>query len=132
MPMSSPFDALIDDLIAVQQQRATQTPSRDTASRSARHAAEAQRNRRMTRPQPQRRLAKAAAILPAPNFEAIAARQDKIAADLEQTRIQAQRDAIREHLRTLRAAAKAGRLTAHQACLLDVYRGQAAAMGLQP
>ena len=126
MPMSSPFDALLDDLAAVQAQRT----SRDTASRIARHAAEAQRNRRMQQHRPLRK----SAPLPdyAPDWEGLQARQDKIAADLEQTRIQAQRDAIREHLRTLRAAAKAGRLTAHDAALLDVYTGQALAMGLQP
>ena len=77
---------------------------------------------------------KKAAPLPdyAPDWEGLQARQDKIASDLEQSRVQAQQDAIREHLATLAAAAKAGRLTAHQACLLDVYRGQAAALGLQP
>ena len=129
--MPSPFDALIDDLMAVQALRTTQTPQRDTVSRIARHAAEARRNRRMA--QQPRRLAKAAPVdQPAPNFEAIAARQERIAQDLERSRIAAQQDAIRAHLATLAAAAKAGRLTAHQACLLDVYRGQALSLGLTP
>ena len=129
----SPFDALIDDLAALQAQRATQAPTPDAASRNARHAHEAQRNRRMQQ-QPPRRLAKAA---PPPDYRkpdwaGLQARQDKIAAEMEQARLQAQQDAIREHLSVLRQAAQAGRLTAHQICLLDVYAGQAAAMGLQP
>ena len=83
--------------------------------------------------QPPRRLVKAAPLPDyTPDWDGLAARQDKIASDLEQTRIEQQQDAIRAHLATLAAAAKAGRLTAHQACLLDVYRGQAAALGLQP
>ena len=132
MPMSSPFDALIDDLMAVQALRTTQPPSRDTASRSARHAAEAQRNRRMAQ-QPSRRLAKSAPPpYRAPDWDGLAARQEQIAASLEQSRQQAQQDAIRAHLATLRQAAKSGRLTAHQICLLDVYRGQALSLGLEP
>ena len=132
MPMSSPFDALIDDLMAVQQQRATQTPDHASAARSARHAAEAQRNRRMAQ-QPSRRLAKAAPPpYRAPDWDSLSARQEQIAADLEQSRLQAQQDAIRAHLATLQQAAKSGRLTAHQICLLDVYTGQALAMGLTP
>ena len=127
----SPFDALLDDLIAVQERRTTQPPSRDTAARSARHAAEAQRNRRMA----QQRPLKKSAPLPdyrAPDWEGLQARQDKIAAEMEQARIHAQRDAIRAHLATLRQAAKSGRLSAHQICLLDVYRGQALSLGLEP
>ena len=132
--MPSPFEELLNDLAAVQALRTTQTPQRDTVSRIARHAAEAQRNRRMTRPQPQRRLAKAAPLpdYRAPDWDSLSARQDKIAAEMEQTRIEQQQNAIRAHLSVLRQAAQAGRLTAHQACLLDVYRGQAAALGLQP
>ena len=120
--MSSPFELLLEDLAAVQALRTTQTPSRDTASRAARHAAEAQRRLRKSAPLPYR----------APDWDGLAARQEQIAAGMEQSRQQAQQDAIRAHLATLAAAAKAGRLTAHQACLLDVYRGQAAALGLQP
>ena len=122
----SPFDALLDDLAAIQAQRT----SRDAAARNARHAHESQRNRRM---QPPRRLAKAAPVpYRAPDWDSLSARQNAIAADLEQSRIQAQRDAIRAHLATLQQAAKAGRLTAHQICLLDVYRGQALSLGLEP
>ena len=128
----SPFDELLDDLIAVQERRNTQAPSRDTAARSARHAAEAQRNRRMQQ-QPPRPLKKSAPLPEyTPDWEGLQARQDKIASDLEQSRIQAQQDAIRAHLATLRQAAKSGRLTAHQICLLDVYTGQALAMGINP
>ena len=126
--MSSPFEMLLEDLAAVQAQRT----SRDAAARSARHAAEARRNRRMA-PQPPRRLVKAAPLPDRkPDWSGVQARQEQIAADLEQTRIEQQKDAIRAHLATLRQAAQAGRLTAHQACLLDVYTGQALAMGLQP
>lgn len=124
----SPFEMLLEDLAAIQAQRTTP----DTAARNARHAAESARNRRMAQ-QPPRRLAKAAPLpYRAPDWDSLSARQQQIAAEMEQARIQAQRDAIRAHLATLAAAAKAGRLTAHQACLLDVYRGQAAAMGLTP
>ena len=127
----SPFDALIDDLIAVQERRNTQAPSRDAEARIARHAHEAARNRRMA--QRLRPLRKSEPVpYRAPDWDGLAARQDAIAADLEQSRLQAQQDAIREHLSALQQAARAGRLTAHQACLLDVYRGQAAALGLQP
>ena len=116
----SEFDALLDDLAAIQ------------AQRTSRHAAESARNRRMAQ-QPPRRLAKAAPVpYRAPDWDSLSARQDKIAAEMEQSRIDAQKDAIRAHLATLAAAAKAGRLTAHQACLMDVYRGQAAALGLEP
>ena len=127
MPMSSPFDALLDDLIAVQERRNTQAPTPDTASRSARRI-------RPVCATAARRLAKAAPLpdYRKPDWDGLAARQERIAAEMEQSRQQAQQDAIREHLATLAAAAKAGRLTAHQACLLDVYRGQAAALGLQP
>ncbi len=126
----SPFDELLEDLAAVQALRTTQTPSRDTASRSARQAHEAQRNRRMAQ---QRRLAKSAPLPDyKPDWSGVQARQEQIAADLERSRVQAQKDAIRAHLATLQQAAQAGRLTAHQVCLLDVYRGQAAALGLQP
>ena len=129
---TSPFEALIDDLAALQAMRTTQPPSRDTASRAARQAAEARRNRRMQQ-QPPRRLAKAAPVdQPAPNFEAIAARQERIAQDLEQSRIQAQKDAIRAHLATLRQAAQAGRLSSFEAAKYDALVGQALAMGLTP
>ena len=128
----SPFDELLEDLAAVQERRNTQAPSRDAAARNARHAHESQRNRRMQQ-QPPRRLVKAAPLPDRkPDWSGVQARQEQIAADLEQTRIEQQKDAIREHLRTLRAAAKAGRLSAHDAALYDVYRGQAAALGLQP
>ena len=133
--MPSPFDALIDDLMAVQERRTTQTPSRDTVSRIARHAAESARNRRLQQMQQQpRRLAKSAPVpdYRKPDWDSLSARQDKIAAEMEQTRIEQQKDAIREHLRTLRQAAKAGRLSAHDAALYDVYRGQALSLGLQP
>ena len=138
--MPSPFDALIDDLAALRDRRqieanarAARHAQRDTASRAARHAAEAQRNRRLVRATVARRLAKAAPVdQPAPNFEAIAARQERIAQDLEQTRVAAQKDAIRAHIATLMAAAKAGRLDPHSVCVLDVLRGRALAMGLEP
>ena len=128
----SEFDALLDDLAAIQAMRATQPPPPDAEARNARHAHEAQRNRRMQQ-QPPRRLAKAAPVpYRAPDWDSLSARQNAIAADLEQSRIQAQRDAIRAHLATLQQAAKAGRLTAHQICLLDVYTGQALSLGLEP
>lgn len=134
--MPSPFDALIDDLMAVQALRTTQTPSRDTASRAARQAHESARNRRLQQMQQQpRRLMKSDPV-PLPNYtpdwDGLSARQERIAQDLEQSRVQQQKNAIREHLATLRQAAKAGRLSAHDAALLDVYRGQALAMGLTP
>ena len=130
MPTQNPFEALLDDLIAVQERRTTQPPTPDAASRIARHAHEAARNRRMA----QQRPLKKSEPLPEykPDWAGLQARQERIAAGMEQSRQQAQQDAIREHLATLAAAAKAGRLTAHQACLLDVYRGQALSLGLEP
>ena len=130
MPMSSPFDELLEDLAAVQERRATQTPDHASASRIARHAAEAQRNRRMTQQRPLKKSEPPPDYKP--DWDGLAARQDKIAAEMEQTRIEQQQNAIRAHLSVLRQAAQAGRLTPPQICLLDVYRGQAAALGLQP
>ena len=119
----SPFDELLDDLIAVQERR--RPPSRDTAARSARRSrpvcATAARPLKKSAPLPDY----------APDWEGLAARQDKIAADLEQSRLQAQQDAIRAHLATLAAAAKAGRLSSFEAAKYDVYRGQALALGLE-
>ena len=125
----SPFNLLINDLEALRDAREI----RENA-RAARQAHESARNRRLQQMQQQpRRLAKAAPVdQPAPNFEAIAARQERIAQDLEQSRVQAQKDAIRAHLAVLQQAARAGRLSARDAALYDVYRGQAAALGLQP
>ncbi len=123
----SPFNLLINDLAAMRDRRQI-----EANARIARHAHEAARNRRMAqRPLP----LKKSAPLPdyrKPDWDSLTARQNAIAADLEQSRIQAQQDAIRAHLATLRQAAKSGRLTAHQICLLDVYTGQALAMGLTP
>mgnify|MGYP003379110509 CR=1 FL=1 len=114
----SPFEMLLDDLAAVQERRNTQAPSRDTAEA-----------RRM-----QQRTLKKSAPLPdyTPDWDGLAARQEQIAADLEQSRQQAQQDAIRAHLATLRAAAKAGRLSSFEAAKYDALVGQAAALGLQP
>ena len=127
---TSPFEALIEDLAAVQAARTV----RENAARAARHHAEAQRNRRLAQQQ-QRPLRKSEPV-PVPNYtpdwDGLAARQERIAADLERSRIAAQKQAIREHLATLRQAAKAGRLSSHDAALYDVYRGQAARMGLTP
>ena len=127
--MPSPFEELLNDLAAVQALRTTQTPQRDTVSRIARHAAEAQRNRRMA----QQRPLKKSAPLPdyTPDWDGLAARQERIAAGMEQSRQQAQQDAIREHLATLAAAAKAGKLSSFEAAKYDVYRGQALALGLE-
>mgnify|MGYP003609749787 CR=1 FL=1 len=126
--MKSPFEALIEDLAALQATRRPPTP--DTASRIARHAAEAQRNRRMQQHRPLRK----SAPLPEykPDWEGLQARQDKIASDLEQTRIEQQKDAIREHLRTLRQAARAGRLSSFEAAKYDALVGQALRMGINP
>ena len=124
--MPSPFEELLNDLAAVQALRTTQTPQRDTVSRIARRS-------RPVCATVARPLAKSAPLPDrAPDWDSLSARQDAIAADLEQSRLQAQQDAIRALLATLAAAAKAGRLTAHQICLLDVYRGQALSLGLQP
>ena len=125
----SPFEALCDELAEMQAQRTV----RESAARAARHAAEAQRNRRMARPQPQRTLRKSA---PPPDYkpdwDGLAARQEQIASDLEQSRIQAQRDAIRAHLSVLRQAARAGRLSSFEAAKYDALVGQALRMGINP
>ena len=128
--MPSPFEELLNDLAAVQAMR--RPPSRDAAARNARHAHESQRNRRMQQ-QPPRRLAKAAPLpYRAPDWDSLSARQDKIAAEMEQSRVQQQKDAIRAHLATLRQAAQAGRLTSFEAAKYDALVGQALAMGLTP
>ncbi len=123
--MPSPFEALIDDLAALRDRRQI-----EANARAARHA---QRDT-VSRATAPRRLAKAAppAPAPAPDFDRIARQQERIAADLERSRMQAQKQAIRAHLATLMAAARAGRLSAHDAALLDVYRGQALSLGLEP
>ena len=128
--MPSPFEELLNDLAAVQALRTTQTPQRDTVSRIARHAAEAQRNRRMA----QQRTLKKSEPLPEykPDWDGLAARQERIAADLERSRQQAQQDALREHLATLAAAAKAGRLSSFEAAKYDALVGQALRMGINP
>ena len=132
MPTQNPFEALLDDLIAVQERRTTQPPTPDAASRSARHAAEAQRNRRLQQ-QPPRPLRKSEPVpYRAPDWNGLSARQEQIAADLERSRIAAQQQAIRAHLATLRQAAKAGRLDPHSVCVLDVLRGRADSMGIAP
>ncbi len=125
----SPFHLLINDLEALRDAREI----RENA-RAARQAHESARNRRLQQMQQQpRRLAKAAPVdQPAPNFEAIAARQERIAADLERSRIAAQQQAIRAHIATLMAAARAGRLDPHSVCVLDVLRGRADSMGIAP
>ena len=126
MPISSPFEELLNDLAAIQAQRT----SRDAAARAARHAAEARRNRRMA----QQRPLKKSAPLPEykPDWDGLAARQQQIASDLEQSRIQAQKDAIRAHLATLRQAAKSGRLSSFEAAKYDALVGQALRMGINP
>ena len=130
MPTQNPFEALLDDLIAVQERRTTQPPTPDAASRIARHAHEAARNRRMA----QQRPLKKSEPLPEykPDWDGLAARQERIAADLERSRQQAQQDAIREHLATLAAAAKAGRLSSFEAAKYDALVGQALRMGINP
>ena len=122
----SPFESLLDDLAALRDRRQI-----EANARAARHAAEAQRNRRMTQ-QPSRRLAKSAPLPDRkPDWDGLAARQDKIAAEMEQSRAQQQKNAIREHLSVLQQAAKAGRLSSFEAAKYDVYRGQALALGLE-
>ena len=128
--MPSPFEELLNDLAAVQAMRNTQAPSRDTAARSARHAAEAARNRRMTQ---QRPLRKSEPVpYRAPDWNGLQARQEQLAAEMEQSRVQQQKDAIRAHLATLRAAAKAGRLSSFEAAKYDALVGQALRMGINP
>jgi len=127
--MPSPFDALIEDLAALQAARTV----RENAARAARQAQEAQRNRRLVRATVARPMAKAAPLPDyTPDWSGLSARQAALAADLEQSRVQAQKDAIRSHIATLMAAAKAGRLDPHSVCVLDVLRGRADSMGIAP
>lgn len=125
-PDPTAFQLLIDDIAELQATRYSRARQRDTVSRAARRirpvCATAARPLRKSEPLPEY----------TPDWEGLAARQEQIAADLERSRVQQQKNAIRTHLATLRQAAKAGRLTAHDAALYDVYRGQAAALGLQP
>ena len=129
---TSPFEALIEDLAALQAARTV----RENAARAARQAHESARNRRLQQMQQQpRRLMKSEPV-PLPNYtpdwDGLAARQEQIAAGLEQSRVQAQKDAIRAHIATLMAAARAGRLDPHSVCVLDVLRGRADSMGIAP
>ena len=124
--MPSPFEELLNDLAAVQALRTTQTPQRDTVSRIARRirpvCATAARPLRKSAPLPEY----------TPDWEGLQARQDKIAAEMEQSRIQAQKDAIRAHLSVLRQAARAGRLSSFEAAKYDALVGQALRMGINP
>ena len=113
--MSSPFELLLEDLAAVQAQR--RPPSRDAVSRAT-----TPRPLRKSEPVPYR----------APDWDGLAARQERIAAGMEQSRVLAQQDAIRAHLATLAAAAKAGKLSSFEAAKYDALVGQALRMGLQP
>ena len=138
----SPFNLLINDLAAMRDARTI----RDNA-RAARLATEAARNRRSAHVQQQqqaqrraaapRRLAKAAPPAPVaapkpPDWQAIAAQQATLEKAMRDTAARATQNAVRDRLADLGADAKAGRLDAHSAALLDVYRGRAAALGLQP
>ena len=135
----SPFNLLINDLQAMRDARTV----RDNA-RAARMATEAARNRRSahvrqqqpvkrraTAPRPLAKAAPVAASKP-PDFDRIAKQQDVILEDMQKAQTLHTQAQIRDRLAGLAADAKAGRLDAHSAALLDVYRGRAAALGLTP
>ena len=132
----SPFNLLINDLAAMRDRRQI-----EANARAARMATEAARNRRSAhvrqQQQVKRPLAKAAPPAPVaaaapPDFDRIAAQQATLEKAMQATAARAKQNAVRDRLAGLDADAKAGRLDAHSAALLDVYRGRAAALGLQP
>ena len=137
-PEKSPFNLLIEDIEVLRDAREQRDRARfraAVAASAARQQAEAQRNRRLHAQRQQRRvLAKATppAPAPAPDFAAIARQQTLLEAAMRESAARAKQNAVRDRLADLAQDAKAGRLDAHSAALLDVYRGQAAAMGLQP
>ena len=137
------FDRLVDDLAGVVaareagEQRDRARFRAAVAASTARQQAEAQRNRRLhvQRQQHQhRRLSKAAPPAPAttPDWGRIAAQQAQLETAMRDTAARATQNTVRDRLAGLAQEAKLGRLDVHSAALLDVYRGRAAAMGLQP
>jgi hypothetical protein len=112
---TSSFDLLCQELADFQASRAKQ---------QARPA-------RATAPRPLAKAAPVAAPKP-PDFDRIARQQDEILEGMQKAQTLHVQDRIRTHIADLRKAARAGRLTAMDAAKLDVFVGQAAAMGLQP
>ena len=139
-PEKSPFNLLIEDIEVLRDAREQRDRARfraAVAASAARQQAEAQRNRRqhVQRQQHQhRRLAKATLPAPAkaPDWGRLAAQQAAIEESMREMASRATQNAVRDRLDGLAQDAKAGRLDAHSAALFDVYRGQAAAMGLTP
>lgn len=109
--MSSSFDLLCQELADFQASRA---PARGTPARAP--------AMKKSAPVPQ----------PKADFDRLAKAQEVIAADMAKSHALHVQDRIRTHIADLRKAAKAGRLSANEAARLDVFIGQAAALGLQP
>ena len=113
---TSSFDLLCEELQAFQESRAAQQARPARAKQQAK---------------PSRATAPVAAPKPV-NFDRLAKAQDAIAADMAKSQALHTQNLIRGHIADLRKAAKAGRLSANDAAKLDVFVGQAAAMGLTP
>ncbi len=115
----SPFYRLIDDLIALREQRERPQPA------PARPQRERPQRERPTRP-----LVKAFPQ-PAPSWETLAKAVDRIGASIQHRTQQQQQDAIASAIHRMQAQARAGRLDVNTAARLDALTGRALALGVQ-
>ena len=124
---TSAFNLLCEELQAFQESRAKQQHAADIEmALTNRHYRRALISRKTKE---NRQMAKAA---PPVDFDRLAKAQDAIAADMAKSQSLHVQDKIRGHIADLRKAAAAGRLSGLEAARLDVFIGQAAAMGLKP
>ena len=124
----SPFNLLLRDLQAFRDATHTDMALRNRHSRRALISRQAKENRRLAKAAPPAPVAVAAP----PDFDRIARQQQALEKSMQATAARAKQNAVRDCLAGLDADAKAGRLTAHDAALLDVYRGRALALGVTP
>ena len=115
----SPFYRLIDDLIALREQRERPQPA-------------------PARPQPTpARPTKAARPLvkafpqPAPRWETLAKAADRLGTSIQHAQQQQQQDAIARAIHSMHAQARSGRLDAGTAARLDAITGRALALGVR-
>lgn len=112
----SPFYRLIDDLIALREQRERPQP---TPARPA--PAPARPARPLIKAFPQ----------PAPSWETLAKAADRLGASIQHAQQQQQHDAIARAIHSMHAQARSGRLDAGTAARLDAITGRAIALGVQ-
>lgn len=112
----SPFYRLIDDLIALREQRERPQP--------------APARPQPTPARPARPLIKAFPQ-PAPSWETLAKAVDRIGASIQHRTQQQQQDAIARAIHSMHAQARSGRLDAGTAARLDAITGRALALGVR-